>query len=150
VPKVDFTGFEKDADFNRLLVRYPLLRHQLQVMYGLTLEPGPDEARTWSKKPLFGFQSYPSNESRGRGRGHVGRSARSRGRGRGGRSVQEERPHGPWTQEKGDKEALLIMKKMQEGLENDELSEGLREFVTLCQIKHGSDRAGGQPSGEVS
>ena len=54
--------------------------------------------------------------------------------------MPEERQRGPWTQEKGDKEALATIKKMRSGDgEPDDLTEGTREFVELCRIKFGGD-----------
>ncbi|KAK3684501.1 hypothetical protein LTR37_020213 [Vermiconidia calcicola] len=137
VPKLDFTGFENDKDLLRLLSRYPSLKVQLQMVYGLTLEPGPDEARSWNRGPLPGFaqqQQSMRGGARGRGRG-LGRG----GRGGGYESFDpEERQRGPWTQEKGDKEALGVIKKMREG--DEEAGEGLREFIELCGIKFGGEK----------
>lgn len=82
--KTDFTGFESDPELLRLLSRYPNLRIQLQSVYGLTLEPPPQEQRS--------FSSY-----RGRGRG----------RGRGGFNQQSH-----WSQAKGDKEATESFRNM--------------------------------------
>jgi hypothetical protein len=82
--KIDFTGFESDPELLRLLSRYPNLRIQLQSVYGLTLEPPPQEQRS--------FSSF-----RGRGRG----------RGRGGFQQQSH-----WSQAKGDKEAIESFKNM--------------------------------------
>jgi hypothetical protein len=82
--KIDFTGFESDPELLRLLSRYPNLRIQLQSVYGLTLEPPPQEQRS--------FSSF-----RGRGRG----------RGRGGFQQQSH-----WSQAKGDKEATESFKNM--------------------------------------
>jgi len=82
--KVDFTGFESDPELLRLLSRYPNLRIQLQSVYGLTLEPPPQEQRS--------FSSF-----RGRGRG----------RGRGGFHQQSH-----WSQAKGDKEATESFRNM--------------------------------------
>lgn len=82
--KIDFTGFESDPELLRLLSRYPNLRIQLQSVYGLTLEPPPQEQRS--------FSSF-----RGRGRG----------RGRGGFHQQSH-----WSQAKGDKEATESFKNM--------------------------------------
>lgn len=81
--KVDFTNFESDPELLRLLSRYPNLRIQLQSVYGLTLEPPPQE--------------QPSSNYRGRGRG----------RGRGGFHQQSH-----WSQAKGDKEATESFKNM--------------------------------------
>ncbi len=144
MPKADFTGFENDVELERLLSRYPLLKVQLQGIYGLTLEPGPDEARSWNRQPLPGaVTSY-----------HSSRGARGRGRGRGNFSnrggypgktfPEQEREHGPWTQAKGDKEALSVIKNMRkDGSEKDDLCEGMREFIELCQIKFGGNLAAG-------
>lgn len=82
--KIDFTGFESDPELLRLLARYPNLRIQLQSVYGLTLEPPPQEQRS--------FSSF-----RGRGRG----------RGRGGFHQQSH-----WSQAKGDKEATESFRNM--------------------------------------
>ncbi|KAK5175368.1 uncharacterized protein LTR77_000507 [Saxophila tyrrhenica] len=138
VPKVDFTGFENDKDFKRLLARFPLLKVQLQAAYALTLEPGPEDARSWNRGSLPGFtQSLRGHRSRGRGRGF--RGGRYHGGGRGGRDavIPSERQHGAWTQAKGDKEALDVIKKMKEsdGDDDGDAGEGVREFVQLCQIK---------------
>ncbi|CAC9889327.1 unnamed protein product [Aureobasidium pullulans] len=81
--KIDFTNFESDPELLRLLSRYPNLRIQLQSVYGLTLEPPPQE--------------QPSSNYRGRGRG----------RGRGGFHQQSH-----WSQAKGDKEATESFKNM--------------------------------------
>lgn len=54
--------------------------------------------------------------------------------------MNENRQHGPWTQEKGDKEALAVMKKMRSGAEEDVRAEGMREFIQLCHMKFGTDR----------
>lgn len=134
----------------RLLSRYPMLKIQLQAIYGLTLDPGPDEARTWNRQPLPGFQPpQPMRGNRGRGRGRGDRGHRGRGGDRGGWvDVPEDRQRGPWTQEKGDKEALSVIKKMRSaGGEEDEGAEGMREFVELCRIKFSNPRAEekGQP-----
>ena len=32
------------------------MKVQLQAIYGLTLEPGPDEARSWNRQPLNGYK----------------------------------------------------------------------------------------------
>ncbi|KAK5119281.1 hypothetical protein LTR85_007637 [Meristemomyces frigidus] len=142
VPKVDFTGLEHDADFKRLLARYPLLKLQLQRIYGLTLEPGPDETRSWNRQPLYGQQrtDAPNFRGRGRGRGRGFDTGVRGGRGRGGFQANEDRQHGPWTQEKGDKEGLAVIKKMRQGDEEDEKAEGMREFVELCLMKFGPER----------
>lgn len=161
MPKVDFTGFEKDKEFIRLLERYPLLKVQLQTVYGLTLEPGPEEARTWNKYPLPSLPGYVSPNHRGsssRGRARGGRGDRG-GRHRGGwnsyeASQAEEREYGRWTSEKGDREAVKMIGKMQEGSGNwrreDEPAEGMREFVELVRMRFGVKEAGegirGQPS----
>lgn len=81
--RIDFAGFESDPELLRLLSRYPNLRIQLQSVYGLTLEPTPQEQRSFS--------------SRGRGRG----------RGRGGFLHQSH-----WSQAKGDKEATESFRNM--------------------------------------
>ncbi|KAK0316590.1 hypothetical protein LTR01_000339 [Friedmanniomyces endolithicus] len=155
-PKVDFTGFENDPDFKRLLTRYPTLQAQLQLSYALTLEPGLSEKWTWNKQPLlsslYPSPSQPSNRGQGRGRvrGRGRYDQRGGGRGmrgsfRGGRGMNfeeppEDREQGSWTQAKGDKEALLAIKKMRMGGgEDDERAEGMREFGELCLIKFGPE-----------
>ena len=148
MPKVDFTGFEKDKEFIRILERYPLLKFQLQTIYGLTLEPGPEEARTWNKNPLPSLPGYAPPAYRGsgsRGRGRGGRGDRG-GRNRGGWHANEgpqaeDREHGRWTQEKGDREAVKMIAKMREGSGDwrsaDEPAEGIREFVELVRMRFG-------------
>ncbi|KAH0369012.1 hypothetical protein KCU65_g3592, partial [Aureobasidium melanogenum] len=89
--KIDFAGFESDPELLRLLSRYPNLRIQLQSVYGLTLEPTPQEQRSFS--------------SRGRGRG----------RGRGGFHQQSH-----WSQAKGDKEAIESFKNMRNAEADDQ------------------------------
>ncbi|CAK4030557.1 Hypothetical predicted protein [Lecanosticta acicola] len=141
VPKVDFTGFEKDKDFQQLLKRFPNLKHQLQLACGLTLEPGPDDSTRWNKQNW-----YPDDHGNTRGglqdRGH------GRGRGRGGGSgggrggllftevPPEERLRLPWNREKGDKQATEIIGSMRKSA-NEEHAEGMGEFVQLCQMKFG-------------
>ena len=51
----------------------------------------------------------------------------------------EERQRGVWTREKGDKEALAVMKKMRSGQTDDDRAEGVREFVRLVALRFGSD-----------
>lgn len=148
VAKVDFTGFEKDKEFIRLLERYPILKVQLQTVYGLTLEPGPEDARTWNKNPLPPLPGYavPNHrETSSRGRGRSGRGDRG-GRNRGGWNAQdvshsEDREHGRWTQEKGDREAVKMVSRMKDGSgdwrNEDEPAEGIREFVELVKMRFG-------------
>ncbi|KAK5136829.1 hypothetical protein LTR08_001751 [Meristemomyces frigidus] len=144
-PKVNFSGFEKNDDLKRLLSRYPLLKIQLQAVYGHTLEPGPDDARSWNREPMYGDGRPDTNSFRGRGRGRgrgkgFDRGGRG-GRGRGGFHTDDDRQHGAWTREKGDKEALAVVKKMRQGGEDDAKAEGMREFLELCLMKFGPDRA---------
>lgn len=56
------------------------------------------------------------------------------------RSAGDERQRGPWTQEKGDKEATLVMVRMRQGSEDDQKAEGMREFIELCGMKFGLER----------
>lgn len=133
-PKVDFTGFEQDAELQRLLTRYPLLKIQLQVIYGLTLEPGPEDARTWNRSPLFGEHlNTQRGWNRGRGRGRAVRGRRDGEIRYAG--WENERPRGPWTREKGEGEAMGLIGKMRAGPREDELAEGMREFIELCKMK---------------
>ena len=144
VPKIDFTGFEKDSELLRLLKRYPLLQLQLQTVYGLTLEPGPEDSRTWNKQPLPPLPGYdapaPPPPTRGCGshRGRGGRGNR-RGGGRHQEDGREQREHGRWTQEKGDREASKVLAKMREGdgTDGDDVAEGVREFVELVRLRFG-------------
>ena len=148
MPKVDFSGFEKDKEFIRLLERYPLLKLQLQTVYGLTLEPGPEDARTWNKYPLPSLPGYAPPNHRGstsRGRARGGRGDRG-GRNRGGWNAHEasqsqDREHGRWTSEKGDREAVNMITKMKDGngdwRREDEPAEGMREFVELVRMRFG-------------
>ena len=151
VPKVDFNGFENDPEFLRLLDRYPLLKSQLSTVYGLTLEPGLEDSKTWNRGPLpFALEHDSSSirESRSRGSFRGARGSRgSRGRGGWNRfecSAQEEREHGRWTQEKGDREAMKVIAKIREGSGNavrsDDATEGMREFIELVMLRFG-DRA---------
>ena len=141
VPKVDFTGFEDDKEFQHLLSRFPNLKHQLQLAYGVTLEPGPDEEFTWGRRDwLDDDRGSARGGFRGRSRGR-GRGARARGRG--GRFMPElphdDRQRGAWNQEKGDKQALNIVHRMRTRGEDD-LVEAMSEFIELCQIKFGGER----------
>ncbi|KAK5116374.1 hypothetical protein LTR62_007921 [Meristemomyces frigidus] len=144
VPKVDFTGFENDARFKQLLERYPGLKSQLQVAYGLTLEPAPEDKWNWSRGPLLGALQPRQEYSRGRagrGRGSDRRGSRGMRGGRGGRYEPElenaDRQRGPWTQDKGDKEALLAIKKFRTDRVRVEMADGMREFIELCQMRFG-------------
>ncbi|RMY47766.1 hypothetical protein D0863_15559 [Hortaea werneckii] len=153
IPKLDMTRFDSDPDFHSLLHRYPRLKIQIQALYALTLEPGPEDARTWSREPLPGDSIRtpgPGFNTRGRG----GRGGRRGGRGRGGSGVGgdttalEGRQHGAWTVEKGEKEALGTMRKMRrrgtgnQGLQTSsgsDKAEGLQEFVELCMLRFGPE-----------
>ncbi|RMY69461.1 hypothetical protein D0862_14867, partial [Hortaea werneckii] len=167
--KIDPTHFDTDPDFQALLHRYPRLRIQLQALYALTLEPGPEEARSWSREPLPG-DSVPTAtgsgsgwKARGRGGGRGRRGGRGSGTG-GDRSAEGAggRQHGVWTVEKGEKEALGVMRKMRTssgnqqqhhhhaktssggGGRSDDKAEGLREFIELCMLRFGkAEREGG-------
>ncbi|TKA32923.1 hypothetical protein B0A50_01149 [Salinomyces thailandicus] len=85
IPKIDFKGFENDPELKRLLSRYPLLRLQLQATYALTLEPSPDEARSWSWQPLPG-EAVPTAKSSYQ---HFRDEVWGRERGRGGGGLKE-------------------------------------------------------------
>ncbi|KAI7182490.1 hypothetical protein KC363_g8745 [Hortaea werneckii] len=154
-PKIDLTRFDSDPAFLALLHRYPRLRIQLQALYALTLEPGPEEARTWSRQPLPGESAPPATGTgfgqRGRGGGRRG----GRGRGRGGGSglgghatPSEGRQHGLWTVEKGEKEALGTMRRMRVGNQNNrgggDKAEGLKEFIELCRLRFGPESQNGE------
>ena len=149
---IDFNNFQQDPDLLRLLSRYPKLRYQLQLIYGATLEPGPDEARSWNRVMKYsggGFSRGNNGLGRNRGRGR-GRGARGRGRGGGGgggggaawhaatSTLEDESLRGPWTREKSDRMAVGIMQRMRQGDDEEEtreMAEGLKEFVQLCQMK---------------
>ncbi|KAI7272279.1 hypothetical protein KC345_g7112 [Hortaea werneckii] len=161
VPRIDFTQFDTDPDFISLLHRYPRLKIQLQALYALTLEPGPEDARTWSREPLPG-EPAPARgagfHQRGRG-GRGGRGGRRGGRGRGGNFFREPpsegRQHGQWTVEKGEKEALGTMKRMRMGNQRNgggggggDKAEGLKEFVELCMLRFGPEASQRKDEGE--
>ncbi|KAM3418556.1 hypothetical protein BST61_g4533 [Cercospora zeina] len=139
--KSKFDGFENDAEFKRLLTRYPHLRYQIQLVYGVTIEPGPEDAYTWGKQKWFDDGSNPQRSKGFRGRGGRGRGG-FRGGFQSGRDNTmdelpvEERQHGPWTQTKADKQGLDLIKKLRE-VNHIELSEGMREFTKLCVIRFG-------------
>lgn len=142
VAKPKFAGFENDADLRLLLQRYPALATELQGIYALTLDPGPEESRRWNKMSLP-LLDHPSRSHRGRGRG---RAMRGRGGSRGDHhSWQQESPegreHGQWTKDKGDREALFVMKTVQNDIEDTTLSEGLQEFVELIGLRFGDQNA---------
>jgi zinc finger HIT domain-containing protein 3 len=143
VPKPSFQDFEQDIEFQRLLQRYPLLKLQLQTIYGLTIEPGPEDSRTWNKQPLPSLPGYeiptPPPPARGRGsyRGRGGRGNRRGGRGH--QNGEDEREYGRWTQEKGDREALKMLAKMRvgDGKDGDDVAEGMRDFIELVGLRFG-------------
>lgn len=137
----EFEGFENDPELKRLLSRFPHLQHELQLVYGVTIEPGPDEVHTWARQKWLDDgsaqqQSRAMRSRGGRGRGRGG----FRGGYRGGHGNQAddlpfaERQHGPWTQSKGDKQGLDLLRKLQD-VNHLELSEGMLEFVRLCAIR---------------
>lgn len=115
--KTDFAGFENDPDLARLMARYPGLRIQLQSVYGLTLEPSP--------------QDRPERQQFHRGRGRGG----WRGRGRGYSQQQQQQRPSQWTQAKGDKEAQESFRRMRDA---DGETEGMAEFVQLLKMKFGA------------
>lgn len=48
--------------------------------------------------------------------------------------------HGPWTPEKGAKQAVSVVQLMSEGSKNEgdeEDAEAMSEFIALCQIRFG-------------
>lgn len=102
----------------------------------MTLEPGPDDARTWNRQPLPGFMPPPAPPNRERGRGRGRGTANSRGNRHDTDYWRIDRERGPWTSEKGDKEALSVMQKMHNGIgDGGDAAEGMREFIALCRIK---------------
>ncbi|CAD0092517.1 unnamed protein product, partial [Aureobasidium mustum] len=110
--KIDFVGFESDPELLRLLSRYPNLRIQLQSVYGLTLEPPPQEQR-----------SFPS---RGRGRG----------RGRGGFHHQSH-----WSQAKGDKEATESFRNMRNAEGGDQALAEFVQLLKMRFAPNADDNA---------
>ncbi|KAI5369892.1 Putative Zinc finger HIT domain-containing protein [Septoria linicola] len=136
-----FHGFEHDPELKRLIARYPDLKHEIQLVYGLTMEPGPEEAYTWGNQKWFDDNHASQRARASQNRGNRGRG-RASGGGRGGRGRLpdelpfDERQRGPWTQSKGDKQGLEIMGKLR-ATHHLELSEGMREFIKLCSMKFG-------------
>lgn len=148
VAKPRFDGFESDAEFQRLLLRYPSLKTELQGLFALTLDPGPEESRSWNKiwLPLLDRPAAPHTRAmRARGRATRGRGS-SHQRGGLGHSYEppEGREHGQWSKEKGDREALFVMKKVQTDIDALALSEGLQEFVELANLRFGMPHDGDQ------
>jgi hypothetical protein len=47
-----------------------------------------------------------------------------------------EMQHGPWSQEKGDKEATDLMKQMRNATDESH-ADGMEEFLQLCQMRFG-------------
>ena len=52
------------------------------------------------------------------------------------RAEVPEREHGLWTQQKGDREALAVMRMMR-GSDDERIAEGMGEFIQLCRL-HGA------------
>jgi hypothetical protein len=48
----------------------------------------------------------------------------------------EEMQYGPWSQEKGDKEGIDLMKKMRNA-PDEAHADGMEEFLQLCQMRFG-------------
>ncbi|PSK36093.1 hypothetical protein B9Z65_5908 [Elsinoe australis] len=103
---IDFSGFEKDPVFLDLLKKDPKLRIKLQSVFGYTLEPPP---------PRGGRGGF-----RGRGRGFGDRH--------GGVSHG-----GPWTQAKGDAEALEKLAAMRDEDEDGSVA----ELIKLVGLRFG-------------
>lgn len=111
--------------------RYPKLYYEISAVFALTLEPGPDDQRTWRESGLFSETQEHRSSFRG------GRGGRSRGRG--GHHHQgehDEKLRGPWTREKGDRQAQDVMHRLRH-VDDEEVSEGMVEFIKLCGIKFG-------------
>ncbi|KAG8630737.1 hypothetical protein KVT40_002356 [Elsinoe batatas] len=104
---IDFTGFENDTVLLDLLRKDPSLRVKLQSIFGFTLEP-------------------PFGQRGGRGG--------FRGRGRGSR-FNGPSHSGPWTQVKGDAEALQKLKSFRDEDEDGSVA----EFVRLVGLRFGDD-----------
>ncbi|KXT07296.1 hypothetical protein AC578_407 [Pseudocercospora eumusae] len=128
--KSPYADFEHDPDFKLLMQRYPELYYELSAVFALTLEPGPDDQRTWRDSGLF---SEP-HEQRSSFRG--GRGGRSRNRGGRQHGEHDEKLRGPWTREKGDRQAQDVMHRLRH-VDDEEVSEGMVEFIKLCGIKFG-------------
>lgn len=138
-----FEGFENDAELKRLLSRFPHLKYELQLVYGVTIEPGPDDAHTWAKQKWLDDGNAQPRSKGSRSRGGRGRGGFKCGGHRGGHGdmagelpVVEDRLHGPWTQAKGNKQGTGYIRKLQE-VSHPELSEGMLEFVRLCAMRFG-------------
>lgn len=53
-----------------------------------------------------------------------------------------------WTREKGDKEALAVVKKMRSGKEDDDRAEGVREFIRLVGMRFGAGEVEKETEGD--
>ncbi|KAF7190201.1 hypothetical protein HII31_08532 [Pseudocercospora fuligena] len=129
--KSPYADFENDPDFKLLMQRYPKLYYELSAVFALTLEPGPDDQRTWRDSGLFSEPHEQRSSFRG-GRG--GRSGNRRGHHQ--QAEHDEKLRGPWTREKGDRQAQDAMHRLRH-VDDEEISEGMVEFIKLCGIKFG-------------
>ncbi|EME88071.1 uncharacterized protein MYCFIDRAFT_18109, partial [Pseudocercospora fijiensis CIRAD86] len=132
--KSPYANFENDQDFKLLMQRYPKLHHELSAVFAMTLEPGPEDQRTWRESGLFSEHRDDRRSSFFRG----GRGGRSRNRGahHHQQGEHDEKLRGPWTREKGDRQAQDVMHRLR-NVDDEEVSEGMVEFIKLCGIKFG-------------
>lgn len=107
------------TELSRLYLQYPKLRNQLREIYEATTEPLDDH--------LDDSPRSAERRDRGRGKGRGSRHERGRGRGRG--PIQS----APWSQQRGFKAGLHLLRKLRHLKGND--GEGLKVFSKLVAIR---------------
>jgi hypothetical protein len=108
-PKSSYNTLAQHPSLAVLFNQYPLLRAQLKAIYTNTFEPSSS--------------TFPPHN-----RGNS-RNPRGRGRGRGRGGYHDHVDKGPWTPERGVKDALKEIKKLKEA--DGDMGMGMKEFLEL-------------------
>ena len=119
-----YSNLLSSQQLQRLFLKYPLLRAQIKLVYKAALEP----SRELSQENCEHHQQFKgrNDSDRHRGRGRV--------RGGGRAKLQNERINSPWTQERGMKHAVRLLKDITG--RNDKVGTGMEEFSKLVMKLH--------------
>ncbi|RMZ74299.1 HIT finger domain [Pyrenophora seminiperda CCB06] len=131
--RVDFSLLASNPKFQTLLKTHPALLPSLQRVYAKTIQPNPEDER---RRRMLERSAFRGRGTRGRRRGRGG----GRG-GRGGWNGHEEREE-RWTQKKGDKDAMGVLKEIRSAQTREGDKDAMAQFVGLVDELFGQREKG--------